>query len=479
MKLRNAQDALKPRIHSSMPSRHPLKALIEEGLREPLFAGQWCDPHDITFRPYAAAAMRLGKLNERTAEERKAAVFNLTTAKRRDVLAGAYGRPVSAGAVRLLAKTAWLSFTRDDWVLFLDAAADQLRRRALAHAPRITARLVRQIGLIPGILVLPNVVGVMNDLAVSSEQWHRLRLAVENVTVDCWARMTAAAHLIDSIGAFWDFFHDCVEDRWRPWHIPAAVLNSELLEPLTGAKEMVAEGIRMKNCLGTLLARGASGRQLFFRLRGDEMVTASLKRGTHGWTPGSVLGPANETVEETLAERIQQELAHIAALLPAENGSPPECDDLVLGQLVATARAKFSAAEIELLAEPLRDIRGKSVNGQNGAYAIFEAKSRGYVQFMSSPDGTEYLCEIGSHKYLRELEKFQTAQAVKLIGEAGFLWPYGQANFIRMFPVKLPSDCERLAEIAMAILDNMFRHRQGHPLKIIVHIPAEKGRLVE
>ena len=54
---------------------------------------------------------------------------------------------------------------------------------------------------------------------------------------------------------------------------------------------------------------------------------------------------------------------------------------------------------------------------------------------MSSPDGKEYLFEIGSHKYDENVNQLLTADTVDLIENAGFVWPTGKDNFLRWFNV--------------------------------------------
>ncbi len=465
---------LTPKAAVALPVKHPLHGMIQEALRTPAFASLWIDGADKTFRPYAMAAMSIGNLKQRLPEERATLYERLATGKRKDMLTELSGRTVSAGFARLLGKTEWCRFTKTDWPRLIDAAADPTIRKALGHLPRISTTLVRQLDAIPATLLLPRVLGILNTVAVSPAQWRRLHDFLGRAEGDGWTKLTAAAHRIDSIGAFWDFFHECVEERWRPWRIPAAAFESHLLEPITGPDAMAAEGLVMRNCLGRLVIAAAKRRNIYFRHRGGTPVTSELVRKPTGWTPGRILGPENAPVDEPLADNILRELGRIAASIPNDGDDMSEAEDRFITELAAFGREKFSSDEIADLADHLRDIRGRTLDDTNGAYAIFAAPSQGYVQFMSNPDGTEYLCEVASHKYWQRGEHFQTAQAVDLIDKAGFLWPYGKANFRRWFPVESRADCDGLAAMALAILYVMFRLRPGQGLDVDVNLPPKK-----
>jgi hypothetical protein len=95
-----------------------------------------------------------------------------------------------------------------------------------------------------------------------------------------------------------------------------------------------------------------------------------------------------------------------------------------------------------------------------------------YVQFMSSPDGAEYLLEVASHKYVSRANEFLTAAAVELIERAGFAWPNGKKNFLRWFNVSTDADFQGMAELALAILAGVFRHPPGATVEVTVHVPS-------
>lgn len=56
----------------------------------------------------------------------------------------------------------------------------------------------------------------------------------------------------------------------------------------------------------------------------------------------------------------------------------------------------------------IETIQGKSRSWTDGAYAIFEVSRDRYVQFLSSPDGMEYLMEISSHRYVESVNNCLT-----------------------------------------------------------------------
>jgi hypothetical protein len=91
---------------------------------------------------------------------------------------------------------------------------------------------------------------------------------------------------------------------------------------------------------------------------------------------------------------------------------------------------------------------------------------------MSSPDGSEYLCEISSHKYLPAVNRYLSEDAVEVIDRAGFAWPRKRANFLRWFKVSSEDDIQAMAEFGLAILARVFKHGSGQALEVKWHIPA-------
>lgn len=136
--------------------------------------------------------------------------------------------------------------------------------------------------------------------------------------------------------------------------------------------------------------------------------------------------------------------------------------------------------DIDRLADALLTIRGRTQAWTDGAYTIFSIKTGGFVQFMSSADGTEYLCEIASHKYGQEPEKYLTSAAVDVLEGSGFLWPTDEQNFIRWFPIAGPDDCRALAELSLGLLAKVFGYNGEQQLKVKTvlpgpNIPADAG----
>lgn len=95
---------------------------------------------------------------------------------------------------------------------------------------------------------------------------------------------------------------------------------------------------------------------------------------------------------------------------------------------------------------------------------------------MSSADDTEYLCEIASHKYGREREKYLTPAAVDVIEGSGFLWPAGEQNFIRWLSITGPDDCRALAELSLALLAKVFGYTGEQQLKVKTVLPGPNIR---
>jgi len=91
---------------------------------------------------------------------------------------------------------------------------------------------------------------------------------------------------------------------------------------------------------------------------------------------------------------------------------------------------------------------------------------------MSSPDGASFVMEVGSHRYDERVNGLLTADAVEVLERAGFEWPLARGNFQCWFDVSTPADLDALAELALAILERVLRHRCGHALRITTHVPA-------
>jgi hypothetical protein len=125
------------------------------------------------------------------------------------------------------------------------------------------------------------------------------------------------------------------------------------------------------------------------------------------------------------------------------------------------------------IAQRLR-VRGRSRAWTVSAYAIFTAENGGSVQFMSDVDGDEYLGEIISHKYRPDLGDLLDAAPVDAIEGTDFLWPQTTANFLRWLSISNPNDCQDLAELTLALLARVYRHRTGQRVKVTVRLPANK-----
>ncbi len=72
----------------------------------------------------------------------------------------------------------------------------------------------------------------------------------------------------------------------------------------------------------------------------------------------------------------------------------------------------------------LQAIQGRSIIDGGNAFCVF-SYGVGYIQFLSDPWGHVYRCEIGSHKYVPEIEGCLTESTFFFLQEAGFEWPKG------------------------------------------------------
>ena len=93
------------------------------------------------------------------------------------------------------------------------------------------------------------------------------------------------------------------------------------------------------------------------------------------------------------------------------------------------------------------------------------------MQFLSSPDGREYLMEICSHRYVESVNQSLTDDAVDLLERAGFIWPTERTNYFRWFKVSCSEDLNAMAEVALAMLAGIFGYRTGKQIKVTNHFP--------
>lgn len=470
--LTSAPEILNRGEGAGIPQRHRLSRVITEAMTEPMFAAQWSDTSDESFRPFAVAVIELRNAKRLTEKSRQSIYRDLCSRKRVEVLSDIAGKRIPAKVLKLLGRTSWQKFSRGDWNAFLSIASLD-GNSELGHVPRITPTLVRQFALIPKEIRLPGLLSVVSSLQVPAERWDKWQGFINRADAGQQAEFRHAAGTINSRGDLWDLYFRCEGKYSLPFSLPATLSNSNLLEPIVSPQEMEFEAILMRNCLANRISRVHNGNRIFFRLRDRSLVTAELVRQGPNWVPGSILGFQNSSVAPVVAQHIGVELQRLAKSISApDKPLHAEEENSYITELRQFARESFAPEVLTQLVAPLQSIQAKSVSWSDGAYAIFELKRGGYVQFMSSPDGNEYLLEICSHKYWEEMNDFLTADVVDLIEKAGFVWPTKKSNFLRWFSISSQDDIQEMAEIALAILSRVFKYRKGWRIMVNTHIPA-------
>jgi hypothetical protein len=460
------------KVSLGLSRRHRLSGIILEAMGEPLFAVQWNDRSDPAFRPFAMAVLDLHNTRSLSESSRRGLYQDLCLRKRVAVLAEAVGQPIPQRVLKLLSRTTWQTFSCRDWPAFFSIATGQ-GHSALNHGVQITPTLVRQFALIPDELRTPRVMSVVSTLPLPAERWRKWQGFLDQADADQRQEFRRAAGAINTRGDFWDLYFRCEGKYIQPFSIPESFFESPLVEPIASPQDMVLEGFRMGNCLANRISRVQSGNRIFFKLRGGAPINAELIRQGQAWVPGDILGWQNTSVPPETAEAIGTEMHRLAAsasLTASTFASGSE--DAYVAELRQAARDACSAEDIAMLAAPLHSIQAKSISWRNGAYAIFELEGSGYLQFMSSPDGKEYLLEINSHKYGSTIHALLSEDTVNLIESAGFVWPTGTANFLRWFNVSSPDDIDAMAELGLAILTRMFGYRKSRTVIVQTHIPA-------
>ena len=454
-----------------IPYRHRLSNVFMEALKETAFADQWSCLADTTFRPYAAAALELSNIKWQSQAARQSLYNDLCVRKRIDVIANVVGHPVPAKVLKLLSRTDWLEFSRRDWKIFFSIIVNG-NYYGLGHIPIITNTLVRQIEQIPKEIRLPALLNVMCNLEVPAERWIKLQSFINRADNSQLIEYRRLAGKISTKGDFWDFYFQCEGKHKSQFTIPATLTKSELLEPILTPQAMVSEGLKMQNCLASQISHVHIGNRIYFKMIDGCLVNAELVRSEQQWKPGNILGRHNSSVTSELENTIRAELSRLAKSTCAmSNLTEIGSIEVNIAQLRQEARNIFSSEEITQIADVLKSIQSKSISWSNGAYVILEKRLGGYVQFMSSPDGNEYLFEIASHKYVDYINGFLTADVVYMIEEAGFIWPFGKQNFKRWFCVSSQEYFVVMAETALAILARIFGLRNTDKLNIKSHIP--------
>ncbi len=444
-------------------------------MSDPLFLDRWNDSQDRGFRAFAAATFALSNIRDLPDEQRRALYRATYTINRRCLLSQVTQRFVTTATLNLITKSVWVRFTRSDWEAVLASTQNPRIGRALAALERIGVKLVRQLPYIPSEFHLPPVFAILNRLSVPIDRWQRLACELERSDAERRRAVIASARRIQSIGDFWDTYVGATTDINLSF--PLAELlrpHTEVLEPLTTLKTLESEGIKMQNCLARIAWSAYSGERIFFRLRAGTPTTAELVRTRAGWKAGRVLGRHNHPIKPSESQKISSELNRLINYLPTEAIAPrPYPGGAAVAALASWARILFKGAEIARVEKELLKIRGRSRSWTDGAYMIAECTSGAFIQFMSSADGSEYICELVSHKYRPKSDWLLNAEAVDVIESTGFRWPRGVNNFRRMFRVNGPSDCRMLAEFALALLAKVYRHRSGQEINLKVHFAIE------
>lgn len=456
----------------SIPKRHRLAGVLTEAMSEPRFMKQWLDDTDTSFRPFAATVLDLCNAKRMTEKSRRAVYQDLCVRRRQEVLTDLVGKPVPPKVFKLMSRTNWKEFSRRDWVAFISVVIGPDNSK-LGHVNRITPTLVRQIDLIPDELRTPALYQVVSQLKVPAERWNQLRGFLNGASAAQRTEYRRAAKEMTSNGDFWDLYHRCEGKHYRQFNFPASVGDSKLLIPIASPREMELEARRMKSCLANQVRRVHDGDRIYFKLVGNVKVNADLVRQEKAWIPGDILGYENAPVAPELRRRIAAELQRLAQAMPTEGeSSNKKVVDGCIEQLRLNARHSFAADEIAHLSGFLTAIQGKSRSWTDGAYTIVDVSQDRYVQFLSSPDGKEYLMEISSHRYVESVNNCLTDDAVDLLEMAGFIWPTERTNFYRWFKVSCSEDLQAMAELALAMLDGIFGYRTGERIKVANHFPV-------
>jgi hypothetical protein len=439
---------------------------ITEAREDRFFAQLW--DRDGLFKPFATAAFAIGGISDLSPAERAAFYRQIATKSRTDLLTHLSGVEVQPGTLRLLFKTDVHLFGETEWRALLLACTDPIRRRELHRLDRISPILVNQIRQVPGPIFCRAILAVLNVLEVSTEHWGQLSRSFDEAHAGVRLSLTRKARGVRSIGSWWDYFFESTECRWKPFAFPESFSTSPLLKLLETSEQMKSEGLRMKNCVGQRVSRVEAGWDAYFHVRGTQPATVQMVRGKNGWALGQIRAPGNALVKPVAAREIVDAAQQVLDCTVDDRPIDREPFQPLIESVRIRGVEWFPASAIERIAGELQYIKGTSHGLHHRSYCIVEG-THGFIQFMADPEGSEFLCEIQSHRFAPEIESRLTDSAVSLITGCGFQWPDGQHNFLRWFTVNTDDELHALAGFALGILHLVFEQNPEADLKINTH----------
>jgi hypothetical protein len=444
---------------------------IAEACEDGFFAQLW--DSDGLFKPYATAAFTFGCISVQSPAERADFYRQVATTSRAKLLTHLSEIEVRPGTLRLLSKTDFHLFGEAQWRALLSACTDLARRRELHKLDRISSILVHQIGQVPRPIFCRANLNILNVLEVSGEHWAQLSRSLKEAPAGVRQSLIRKARRVSSVGSFWDYFFECTECGWKPFAFPESFSASPQLKLLETTEQMRSEGSRMRNCVAQRVPRVLAGWDAYFHWNGAQPATVQLVRGKNGWGLGQIRAPGNALVKPASAAEIVHAAQQIIDCTVDDRPIDREPFQTLIDSVRIDGIELFSSAAIDRIASELRYIRGKSLGLNRGSFCIVEG-THGFVQFMADSEGNEFLCEIQSHQFVREIESRLTDSAVSLITGCGFQWPNSRQNFLRWFSVRSNDDeLHGLAAFALGILHRVFEQDSEADLRINTHFAED------
>jgi hypothetical protein len=356
------------------------------------------------------------------------------------------------------------------------ALANPITLRALAPLDQITRRLVPQLERVPEPFRTLGVFSVLNHLELSRIFWRRLENRLTLIPPDLRGSIEARLRRAHSRGAFFD----AASAAWEygrenvPFDVQTIDEIDARLMMLDSPTAINREARRMKNCLASYRFLPQDGQIAYAAWWGAEPATIELIWRARKWRLGNVRGWKNKTI----SARTQSEIERAVNAWVTATGRPRKSKSkqlqFVLRQAKQAAR-NYPAVLYNQLRSELEIIRGKSV-GRDFAYCVFEY-GHGYIQYASDPWGNVYICEIGSHRYVPEMEDRLNEKVFYFLQAAGFEWPKGRANFARRFVISEARDLDALAKFSLAVLTETMCLSPADRPTIKTRIPFTESRL--
>ena len=274
---------------------------------------------------YVYACFALADARKLSRGERKTLAQSMMSRKRRDLLEDLARTPVPKAALKVLYRLGAQPCSAKIYTALFEAITTEGPDKVLFHAKHINPRGILSVYHFPETLLAPNIArmfltGFSDAAAINAyeeEYANTIVFTSELVPLappEMQKALNASLSCIRSPEAFADWL-----DTWSR-KLQEAVLippppfpGTDRLIPITSARSLRREALRMKNCLKMMVSDVLEGEVYFYHWHGNEPATVMIARdSSYAWTFGEAMGPQNAALSpqtiryiEHLIERLR------------------------------------------------------------------------------------------------------------------------------------------------------------------------------